>query len=88
MRSSFALLRSTNLVTDELRWGGDNATLCFVGDFVDRGPDGIGCIELVMRLQREAADAGGQVIALLGNHETPPSWLHIVFGVHSEDELG
>ena len=82
-----ALLRGADLVTDELSWGGNDATLCFVGDFVDRGPDGIGCIELVMRLQREAADAGGQVIALLGNHEPLLLAAHR-FGMHSETNWG
>lgn len=64
-----SLLRGANLVTEDLVWASEDVTLCFVGDFFDRGPDGIGCIELVMRLQQEAAAAGGQVIALLGNHE-------------------
>jgi hypothetical protein len=36
----------------------------FIGDLFDRGPDGIGAIDLVMRLQRE-----GDVHCLLGNHE-------------------
>ena len=36
----------------------------FVGDLVDRGPDGVAAIELVMRLERE-----GDVHCLLGNHE-------------------
>ena len=41
----------------------------FVGDFVDRGPDGIAVLDLVMRLQTEAEAAGGSVASLLGNHE-------------------
>lgn len=40
-----------------------------LGDFFDRGPDGVGAVELVMRLQREAAEVGGHVGAVLGNHE-------------------
>ncbi|MFN8445615.1 MAG: metallophosphoesterase [Caldilineaceae bacterium] len=64
-----SLLQSKRLVDRQLRWIGGNASLCFTGDFVDRGPDGIGCVELIMRLQREAALAGGQIVALLGNHE-------------------
>jgi hypothetical protein len=40
-----------------------------MGDFCDRGPDGVAVLDLVMRLQQEAADAGGQVASLLGNHE-------------------
>ena len=63
------LLRAANLVDDELHWAAGDATLCFMGDFCDRGPQGIECIDLVMRLQREAELAGGQVVALMGNHE-------------------
>ncbi len=63
------LLKKNSLVDAALNWIGDDATLCFLGDFFDRGPDGVGCIDLIMRLQCQAASAGGQVIALLGNHE-------------------
>src|SRR4051812_50011252 len=40
-----------------------------MGDLVDHGPDGIGAVELVMRLQHQAAQVGGQVQVLLGNHD-------------------
>ncbi len=63
------LLRGANLVGDDLSWIGRDAALWFMGDFFDRGPDGIGVVELVMRLQLEALGAGGHVQALLGNHE-------------------
>jgi hypothetical protein len=63
------LLRNANLLDEQTTWTGGSATLWFLGDFFDRGPDGIACVDLVMRLQREADDAGGAVRALLGNHE-------------------
>jgi hypothetical protein len=63
------LLRSSSLIDANLAWAGRDATLCFLGDYCDRGPGGLACIELVMRLQQEARTAGGQVIALCGNHE-------------------
>ena len=50
-------------------WFAGNARLWFLGDFTDRGPDGIGVIDLVMRLSAEAAAAGGYCKALMGNHE-------------------
>ena len=42
---------------------------CFWVIFFDRGPDGLRCLELVMRLQREAEAAGDRVEALIGNHD-------------------
>jgi calcineurin-like phosphoesterase family protein len=50
-------------------WAAGHARLWFLGDFTDRGPDGIGVIDLVMRLSAEAAAAGGYCKALMGNHE-------------------
>jgi len=64
-----ALLRGAGLVGDTLSWAAGKATLWFMGDFFDRGPNGLGAVDLVMRLQGEAAAAGGQVASLLGNHE-------------------
>lgn len=64
-----AALRASKLVDDADDWCGGDAHLWFLGDFVDRGPDGIGVIDLVMRLQEQAAKAGGSVQTLLGNHE-------------------
>ncbi len=63
------LLRERGLVNERLRWRGGAASLWFMGDFFDRGPNGTDVVDLVMRLQQEAADAGGQVEALLGNHD-------------------
>jgi hypothetical protein len=63
------LLRDARLIDSSLAWSGGNATIWFMGDFVDRGPDGIAVIDLVMRLQQEAARAGGSICSILGNHE-------------------
>src|SRR3989442_5585038 len=63
------LLQDAQLVDAEHSWKACSATLWFMGDFVDRGPDGIAVLDLVMRLQTEAAAAGGSVASLLGNHE-------------------
>jgi hypothetical protein len=58
------LLRDAGLLDGRLHWSGRDARLWLLGDLVDRGPDGIGAINLVMRLERE-----GPVRCLLGNHE-------------------
>ncbi|MDQ2806838.1 MAG: metallophosphoesterase [Chloroflexota bacterium] len=63
------LIDPDGLWTERPLWRGGTATLWFLGDFFDRGPAGLGVVDLVMRLQREAAAAGGTVGALLGNHE-------------------
>ncbi|MFE0036621.1 metallophosphoesterase [Streptomyces sp. NPDC059015] len=64
-----AALTTQGLIDAEGRWSAGNTRLWFLGDFTDRGPDGIGVIDLVMRLSAEAAAAGGYCKALMGNHE-------------------
>jgi hypothetical protein len=64
-----ALLRSAGLIDDELRWTGDNDHFVSVGDLFDRRPDERKVMDLLMRLEGEAAAAGGRVHVLLGNHE-------------------
>ncbi|WP_374991250.1 metallophosphoesterase family protein [Streptomyces sp. LHD-70] len=64
-----AALREQGLIDEEGDWAAGNARLWFLGDFTDRGPDGIGVIDLVMRLSAQAAAAGGYCKALMGNHE-------------------
>jgi hypothetical protein len=63
------LLRRAEIIDHHHNWSAGNASLWFLGDLVDRGPDGIAVIDLVMRLQKEAAACGGLVNCLLGNHE-------------------
>ncbi|WTO66340.1 metallophosphoesterase [Streptomyces sp. NBC_00212] len=64
-----AALREQGLIDESGNWAAGTARLWFLGDFTDRGPDGIGVIDLVMRLSAEAAAAGGYCKALMGNHE-------------------
>ncbi|UTR83107.1 metallophosphoesterase [Streptomyces cavourensis] len=64
-----AALAAQGLIDADGNWAAGNARLWFLGDFTDRGPDGIGVIDLVMRLSAEAAAAGGYCKALMGNHE-------------------
>lgn len=63
------LLQKAQLIDAAYTWVGGIAVLWFIGDLVDRGPDSIAVLDLVMRLQSEAAASGGAVMSLLGNHE-------------------
>src|SRR5262249_30181338 len=45
---------------------GRSATFVFLGDYIDRGPDSRGVVEVLMDLQSRRPD---RVIALKGNHE-------------------
>ena len=62
-------LHRAGFADGEGRWIAGTAHLWFLGDLTDRGPDGVGVLDLVMDLQRQAAEAGGEVGCLLGNHE-------------------
>ncbi len=63
------LLYAKSLINSDLRWTGADATLCVLGDMCDMGLAGIDCIDLIIRLQIEAATVAGKVVALLGEHE-------------------
>ncbi|HEX5069765.1 MAG TPA: metallophosphoesterase [Vicinamibacterales bacterium] len=64
-----AILKTTGLVDDKLRWSGGKAHLVQLGDVVDRGPDSRKALDFIQRLTRDAQGAGGRVHALMGNHE-------------------
>src|ERR1700733_13760380 len=63
------ILRSASLVDNNGHWTGGYGVLIQTGDAVDRGPNSFEIIEDLMRLQKEAVRAHGQVIAMVGNHE-------------------
>lgn len=69
LQSLRTLLQRARLTDFEDHWLGDGATLLLLGDLMDRGPDGLGVLRLVRRLETQARAAGGQVVSLMGNHE-------------------
>jgi hypothetical protein len=64
-----AILRRTGLTDQQNHWTGGKTTFVQVGDQIDRGPKPREVMDLMMALQKEASQAGGRVVSLLGNHE-------------------
>ena len=64
-----AILRRTGLINEQNHWAGGKTTFVQVGDLLDRGPKPREVMNLMMALEKEAPQAGGRVVSLLGNHE-------------------
>lgn len=64
-----SLLLQAGLIDLEGRWAAEDSHLVFLGDYLDRGPDGARVVAFIRALELQAEDAGGRVTALLGNHE-------------------
>lgn len=64
-----ATLEKAGVINGDLGWSGGATHLVITGDILDRGPDSRKVMDLLMRLEGEAVDAGGRVHLLLGNHE-------------------
>lgn len=63
------ILSRAGLVGSDGAWTGGEAVLVQMGDVAGRGPDTLKIVRALKRLKNEAAKAGGDVIALVGNHE-------------------
>jgi hypothetical protein len=62
-------LQSADLIDTSLSWTGGSTHFVLVGDILDRGPDSRAAMDLLISMEQEAAQAGGRVHVLLGNHE-------------------
>jgi hypothetical protein len=64
------VLRSAGVIDRDNNWSGGKTHMVQAGDLFDRGPDSRKLIELLMKLEKQARAAGGEVHCLIGNHET------------------
>jgi hypothetical protein len=64
-----AVLNHAEVINRRGNWNAGTTHLVQVGDLPDRGPDTHKIIELLRKLERQAARAGGRVHTLIGNHE-------------------
>src|SRR5215471_43308 len=64
-----AILQRVGIIDAQHHWTGGNRSLVQIGDLLDRGPKPREVMDLLVSLEKEAPQAGGRVISLLGNHE-------------------
>ncbi|MGI9259727.1 MAG: metallophosphoesterase [Gammaproteobacteria bacterium] len=63
------VLQRSAVIDEAENWTGGSSHLVIVGDVLDRGADSRASMDLIMKLEDEAALAGGAVHLVLGNHE-------------------
>lgn len=81
-RESFIrLLKHNAVIDDDLHWRQGALSGICIGDYVNKGIDGAGVIQLIRRLQNEASAHGAQIEALLGNHDV------LMYGVLLERKI-
>lgn len=64
-----SLLKAGGVIDNNYRWAYGRNSLMVIGDVMDRGNDATQILWLLYKLEQEAAEAGGSVHFLLGNHE-------------------
>ena len=63
-------LTLAGLIDNQDRWSGGKQVLVQTGDLLDRGDDEIEIMGFLYTLREQARSAGGDIVLLLGNHET------------------
>lgn len=80
------ILQEAKLIDADHHWIGEKTVFVQTGDMMDRGPDSRKAIDLLRQLETEAPKTGGEVHALVGNHEAMR--LQEVLRDSSPDESG
>lgn len=62
--------RACHLTDSKDKWIGGKTTVVQVGDQLDRGPDEVAVMYFLERVAEEAERSGGELVRILGNHET------------------
>ena len=63
------IMQQAKLLDTQTNWIAGKKHFVCTGDFLDRGPDSRKVMDLLIKLEKQAASAGGKVHVLLGNHE-------------------
>ncbi len=63
------IMQKAELLDKDNNWIGGKTHFVSTGDILDRGPDSRKVLNLLMKLEKQAVEAGGKVHVLLGNHE-------------------
>ena len=66
---ALSALRLCGAVDEDGRWSGGTMTVVQVGDVFDRGNASLPLQQMLWELREQAAEAGGELKLLLGNHE-------------------
>ena len=80
------LLRHAGLVDEQMNWSGGHSRLVQMGDIFDRGPASRKVDDLLDRIQKQATQAQGEIIRLVGNHELEPLLSNFVISGFSKEE--
>ena len=64
-----SILQGGGVIDEQYAWKFGKNQLVIIGDVFDRGKDVLPIFWLIYKLEQEAAEAGGRVSFMLGNHE-------------------